>query len=65
MVEIDTAVPLERVLLRELVEALSLEGEADDYELRSEGSLEQPVLVLVAKTRTRIRGIREISPQND
>jgi hypothetical protein len=41
---------------------LSIGGEPDDYELRNEGSLEQPVLVLTAKGHIRVRGVRQITP---
>jgi hypothetical protein len=49
--EVDTSVPV-RCLLPDLVRELQL-GSVSDYELGQEGTLAEPVLVLVRRTRSR------------
>lgn len=63
MVEVDASSPPEQ-LLPDLVETLPVQGEADDYELRIEGSLQDPILVLIAKARKRVLGYRDIGTEN-
>lgn len=60
-VEVDTYAPLDS-LLSDLVHELKLGGVPDDYELHSEGSIAEPVLVLKHKERSRVRVIRETNP---
>jgi hypothetical protein len=58
MVEVDPAVPLMR-LAPELIDTLPIEGTPEDFDLRNEGSLDQPVLVLEAKSRRNVGRYRE------
>ena len=58
-VEVDTHAPLEG-LLPDLLQELNLGGAPEDYELLSEGTLAEPILVLKPKERTRVRVIREM-----
>lgn len=64
MVEVDRTSPLP-LLVADLVEALSIGGKAEDYEVQNEGSLEEPVLVLIPKTGRHIGRIRDIGDGND
>jgi hypothetical protein len=57
-VEVDSHAPLEG-LLADLLQELKLVGGPADYELLSEGSIAEPVLVLKAKERSKVRVIRE------
>jgi hypothetical protein len=61
---VDVSSPRER-LLPDLVQTLPIQGEADDYELLIEGSLQDPVLVLVTKARKSVRGYRGIDTENE
>lgn len=51
-------------LLIDLVETLPIQGTADDYELRIEGSLNKPLFVLVAKHSRSVRGYRDAGSEN-
>lgn len=64
MVEVDTTSPLS-LLLPELVQALPIDGEADDYNLEYGGSIEQPVLILTVKSGRHIGKIRDIGLEDD
>jgi hypothetical protein len=61
MVEVDPGSPLGD-LLPDLVEALPIEGEADNYDLQSAGTLDDPVLILTEKPRRHVGRIRDIGP---
>jgi hypothetical protein len=63
MVEVDEKSSVDD-LLPDLVQALQI-GEPDDYDLRWEGSIGDPVLVLSKKTRSRARNPRGISAENE
>jgi hypothetical protein len=57
-VEVDAYASLED-LIPDLLKELHLAGPPTDYDLRSEGSIAEPVLVLRLKDRSRVRLIRE------
>jgi hypothetical protein len=59
MVEVDTGSRPED-LLPELVQALPIEGEPEEYELRNEGPLDEPILVLIAKPHRHVGRIRDL-----
>lgn len=59
MVEVDTDASLER-LLPELVQALPIEGDAEQYELGSEGPIAQPILILTAKPERHVGRVRDL-----
>src|SRR5260370_42664947 len=59
--EVDASARIEDHLPH-LVQALPIEGDATDYELRSEGSLDEPVLVLTAKPQAHVHIIEELGP---
>jgi hypothetical protein len=63
IVEVDASAPPEQ-LLPDLVATLPVQGEEDDFELRIEGSLQKPVLVLVEKGRKRVGRYRDASTEN-
>lgn len=52
-------------LLADLVETLPIDGTADDYDLRIEGSINNPLFILVAKHSRSVRGYRNAGPRND
>lgn len=60
-VEVDVYAPLDG-LLPDLVQELNLEGVADEYELHNDGSIAEPVLILMRKERPRVRKIRQVEP---
>ena len=61
MVEVDPSSHVED-LLPDLVEALPIEGEADNYDLQSAGTLDDPFLILTEKPRKHIGRIRDLGP---
>jgi len=63
MVEIDPAAQLND-LLPELLPALNLTGSSDDYQLRSEGSINEPILVLT-DNRSRIGAVEQIDIRDE
>ena len=58
IVNVDPTVPIAD-LIPELVETLPIEGAAEDFDVRAEGSIEDPVLVLADKSRRRVGGFRQ------
>lgn len=57
IVELDKDAAMSQ-LLADLVDTLPVEGTADDYELRFEGTPNKPIFVLVAKHSGTVRGFR-------
>lgn len=58
MVEVDFSSTPE-VLLPDLVQALELGGNADDYNIQNVGTLKVPVLVLTDKARKRVGRVQK------
>jgi len=57
-VEVDAYTPYEDLIV-DLLKELKISGVAEDYDLRAEGSIAEPLLVLKRKDRSRVRAIRE------
>jgi len=57
--EVDGDTLLEN-LLPDLLQALPIDGEATDYELKQEGSLNTPILVLTVKPQKRVQVFEEL-----
>lgn len=64
MVQVDISSPLPE-LLPDLVQTLPIDGGPGDYDLKNEGSIEKPVLVLIDKNPGRVGSYTEISPDSE
>lgn len=63
LVDVETK-STEAQLLTDLVQALRIEGEAADYELRIEPPLDRPVIVLTPKPRLAAKNVRRLDQPN-
>ncbi len=59
MVEVDPDAPV-LDLLPELLEALSLVGNVDDFELETQGTISKPIIVLRPKARRSVGRARKV-----
>ena len=58
VVEIDPTMPLSD-LVPELIDTLPIEGGPEDFVVSTEGTIDEPVIVLVPRARQGVRGFRQ------